>query len=90
MKNSAKPMPIMATASSRPATRNICTRRTGSQFRLARRAFEEAAAEDAEADGGAEGAHAEDDADGQHGHGLDVCNVFHSTLPKQSYANKPK
>src|SRR6267154_2292308 len=29
VKNSAKPMPIIATASSRPATRNICTRSTG-------------------------------------------------------------
>src|SRR5882762_8452312 len=50
------------------------------QFRLARRALDEAPAQDAEADGGAECPHAEDDADGQHGHGLDVCNVFHSTL----------
>src|ERR1700730_8084366 len=30
VKNSAKPMPIIATASSRPATRNICMRSTGS------------------------------------------------------------
>src|SRR5215831_21179008 len=30
VKNSAKPMPIIATASRRPATRNICTRSTGS------------------------------------------------------------
>src|SRR6266404_4539779 len=29
VKNSAKPMPIIATASRRPATRNICTRSTG-------------------------------------------------------------
>src|SRR4029077_21188051 len=30
VKKSAKPMPIIATASKRPATRNICTRSTGS------------------------------------------------------------
>src|SRR3984893_4990598 len=57
------------------------------QLRLARRAFDETPAQDAEADGGAEGPHAEDDADGQHGHGLDVCNVFHATLLKDKYAN---
>src|SRR5215472_13439937 len=50
------------------------------QLRLARRAFDEAATENAEADRGAQCAHAKDDADGQHSHGLDVCNVFHSTL----------
>src|SRR6516162_2595012 len=50
------------------------------QLRLARRALDEAATENAEADRGAECTHAKDDADGQHGHGLDVCNVFHSTL----------
>src|SRR5215813_14256295 len=54
------------------------------QLRLARRALDEPAAEDAEADRGAERAAAEDDADGQHGHGLDVCNAFHSTLLQQS------
>src|SRR5215467_14193982 len=54
------------------------------QLRLARRALDEAAAENAKADGGAERAAAEDDADGQHGHGLDVCNAFHSTLLQQS------
>src|SRR5215469_15414177 len=58
------------------------------QLRLARRAFDEAAAENAEADGGAERAHAEDDADGQHGHGLDVCNVFHSTLLEKTCNRK--
>src|ERR1700739_3319540 len=52
------------------------------QLRLARGACDEAAAENAEADGGPERAHAEDDADGQHGHGLDVCNVFHSISPR--------
>src|SRR5215469_16135875 len=50
------------------------------QLRLARRALDEAAAENAEADRGAECTPAEDDANGQHGHGLDVCNAFHSTL----------
>src|SRR5579862_7208978 len=55
------------------------------ELRLACRALDEAAAENAEADGGAERAHAEDDADGQHRHGLDMCNVFHSISPR----NKP-
>ena len=50
------------------------------EFGLTGRAFQKAAAENAEADGGAERAHAEDDADGQNGHGLDVCKVFHSIL----------
>src|SRR6202521_5831340 len=59
------------------------------QLRLARRAFDETPAQKAEADGGAEGPHAEDDADGQHGHGLDVCNVFHSTLLKDTEYEKP-
>src|SRR6516225_2104643 len=56
------------------------------QLRLARRALDEAATENAEADRGAECTHAKDDADGQHGHGLDVCNVFHSTLLANSEA----
>src|SRR5215472_9821434 len=58
------------------------------QFRLARRAFDEAPAQDAEADGSAKRDHAEDDADGQHGHGLDVCNVFHSTLLEKKIQTK--
>src|SRR5438105_1973496 len=57
------------------------------QLRLARRALDEAPAQDAEADGGAEGPHAEDDADGQYGHGLDVCNVFHANLLDDKYQN---
>src|SRR5581483_10193546 len=50
------------------------------ELRLARHAFEEAAAEDAETDCRAERARAENDAAREHGHGLDVCDVFHSTL----------
>src|SRR5262249_2647452 len=42
--------------------------------------LEEAATQNAEADGGAQCAHAEDDSHGEHGHGLDMCNIFHSTL----------
>src|ERR1700722_4940779 len=52
------------------------------QFRLTCGAFDKTAAEDAEADGGAKCSHPEDDADGQYGHGLDVCNVFHSISPQ--------
>src|SRR2546421_272108 len=60
------------------------------QLRLARGALDEATAQDAEADGGAERSHAEDDADGQHGHGLDVCNVFHSTLLETNQLRKDR
>src|SRR5262249_51065145 len=59
------------------------------QLRLACGTLDEAPAEDAEGAGGAEGAHAEDDADGQHGHGLDVCNVFHSISPDKTRCKKP-
>src|SRR5579862_2650021 len=58
------------------------------QLGLTSGTLDEASAEDAEADGGAEGAHAEDDADGQHGHGLDVCNVFHSISPDKNQMQK--
>ena len=71
---------MKATASSSAATMNILASSAGSEFRLARHALEEAAAEDAEADGRAERAQAEDDADGKYGHTFNVCNVFHSTL----------
>ncbi len=80
VKNSANPMPIMATASTSAATMNILVCSCPDQLRLAGRAFEEAATQNAEADSRAERAHAEDDADGKYGHGLDVCNVLHSTL----------
>ena len=70
-------MPIIATASTSAATMNILVCSIGVELRLARGAFEEAATENAEADGGAQRAEAEDDADGQHGHALDVCNAFH-------------
>src|SRR5215469_7936892 len=43
------------------------------QLRLARRAFDEAATENAEANRGAQCAHPKDAADDQHSHGLDVC-----------------
>src|SRR6188768_3161438 len=52
------------------------------QFRLARGAFQELAAEQAEADGGSERAHAEDDADGESGETLNVSNIskmFHDS-----------
>src|SRR3954465_12559000 len=57
------------------------------QLGLARRAFQELAAEQAEADGGTQGAHAEDDADGECGETLDLrvlSNVFHFFLRKKS------
>src|SRR2546421_5944553 len=60
------------------------------QLRLARRAFDETAAQNAETDGGAECPHAEDDTHGQHGHGLDLCNAFHSTLLQTETCKKPR
>src|ERR1700722_4847927 len=50
------------------------------QLGLARGAFQKPAAKNTEADSRPECAHTEDDPDGQYGHGLDVCDVFHSTL----------
>src|SRR6185312_7413375 len=50
------------------------------QLGLTRGAFEKAAAENTEADGRAERAHAENDAYGEHRHGVNVCEIFHSTL----------
>src|SRR5690348_2623680 len=47
---------------------------------LARHALEEPAPENAEADGRAERAGTEDDAARDRGHGLDKCDIVHSTL----------
>src|SRR3954465_8936169 len=50
------------------------------QLRLARRAFQELAAEQAEADGGTERAQTEDETDAESGEALDlgdVCEIFH-------------
>jgi len=80
VKNSAKPMPIIATASSRPATRNICTPQHRQQLRLPRRALEKRPPRMPKPMAVPSAPIAEDDADGQHGHGLYVCNVVHSTL----------
>ncbi len=53
---------------------NIFTCRAGVEFRLARGAFQELAAEQAEADGGTERAEAEDQADAESGETLDLSN----------------
>ena len=55
-------------------------RTLGFIFGLARGAFQKPAAKNTEADSRAECTHTENDANGEYGHGLDVCDVFHSTL----------
>src|SRR4051812_15967301 len=61
------------------------------EFRLARRAFQELAAEQAEADGGTESAETEDEADAESGEALNLSNfsnVFHVSSNKNQLANK--
>ena len=64
VKNSARPMPIIATASTkRREQKNAARRASGSAPAGGRPTFEELAAQDAEADGGTQRAQTDDEAD---------------------------
>src|SRR3954467_5809694 len=63
----------------------------GGELRLARRAFQELAAEQAEADGGTERAEAEDETDTESGETLDVgdvCEIVHYSSERNRLTNE--
>src|SRR5579863_2469437 len=55
-----------------------------SELRLTGNALEKTPPQDPEADRRAERSHPENQSDSDYGHSVDMCNVFHSTLLKES------